>query len=266
MPNDQYILIKKRCMNSDISDILQNWDYDPEHNIRVLNAPDGRLILQVRQPLGIEQYEMDGRPDGSRPFGHETYLSMIEERFSRCRADGASVESLSLNAEDFQRLQNESILFYYRYLVLFQLNDFERVARDTDHNIRLCRLLESYCHDEDQRNSILQFRPYIIRMNSMARSMLVIQQHDFHQGVTILESAIQEIEGLEMLPSPVFQFERSRSLTYLGTALEQMREKDSDPRKILEDELKRALEEENYEQAAELRDQIRNLIDKGQSA
>jgi len=191
---------------------------------------------------------------------------MIEERVEKLREDAPRDFEYVLEPEDFQRLQNESILFYYRYLVLFQLNDFERVARDTDHNIRLCRLLEAHCQDMDSRNSILQFRPYIIRMNSMARSMIAVQKNAFHLGVTILESAISEIESLEMLPSPVFQFERSRSVTYLRTALEQMKEKDSNPAKILEEELKRALDEENYEQAAELRDQIRNLIDKGQSA
>ena len=253
-------------MMQDIRALLQDWEYDSDSNIRVLNAIDGRMILQVRLPLGIEQYEMDGRPDGQRPFGQETFLSVIEERLAVWRQEHDDDSGFSIDHEDFVRLQSESILFYYRYLVLFQLNDFERVTRDTEHNIRMCRLLEFYCRDEDERNSVLQFRPYIIRMNSMARSMLAVQKNDAHGGVGILESAIREIELLEMLPSPVFQFERSRSVSYLTTALEQMREKDANPQKILEDELSRALDEENYEHAAELRDQIRNLIDKAQSA
>lgn len=249
-------------MGNDITDLLQDWDYDPEHSVRVLRAADGRLLIQVRQPMGIEQYEMDGRPDGSRPFGHDSYLAMIEERLERL---GPAAE-FWLSGEEIRRLRNESLLFYYRYIVLFQLNDFERVARDTGHNLRLCALIQRHCRDEEERQSVLQYQPYIIRMNAMARCILAVQEGDRPAGAAILGQALRDIEALEPIPLPAFQFERSRAQSYIGNALEQLAGECFEPLLAMETELGKALDEENYEQAAELRDQIRNLIDKGQSA
>jgi len=40
---------------------------------------DGREVMQVRLPLGIEQYELDGRPDGKRP--HHT-ASLLDHQLA----------------------------------------------------------------------------------------------------------------------------------------------------------------------------------------
>src|ERR1039458_6289926 len=60
--------------SADLRRILKAWPYDPEHDARIICGEDGREVLQVRTPLGLEQYEMDGRPDGLRPHGMESAL------------------------------------------------------------------------------------------------------------------------------------------------------------------------------------------------
>jgi excinuclease UvrABC helicase subunit UvrB len=75
----------------------------------------------------------------------------------------------------------------------------------------------------------------------------------------ILESAIEEIEKMPAIDTPAFQFERIRSLNYLRSTLKQVLEKKVSPLDRLKQELDAALEEENYERAAELRDRIRAL-------
>ena len=167
---------------------------------------------------------------------------------------------------EFLKLQNESVLYYYRYMLLFQMNDFDRVVRDTAHNLRVSELVDKYYPDEEGRQSVLQFRPYIIRMNAMARSMQSLQQNDFGACVTILDGAISTIESLDPVPSPAFQYERSRSITYLRTAREQLANQTPDEQKKLEEELANAVRDEDYEHAAQLRDEIRRLIDKAKTA
>jgi len=66
--------------DSDLTGLLRSWKYDQHNNMRQISTTDGRAVIQVRLPLGIEQYEMDGRPDGQRPQNHETYLAYLEER------------------------------------------------------------------------------------------------------------------------------------------------------------------------------------------
>ena len=40
-------------MSADITDILREWDFDSDNQIRIIQAEDGRQVLQVRQPMGI---------------------------------------------------------------------------------------------------------------------------------------------------------------------------------------------------------------------
>lgn len=246
-------------MSNDITSILRNWDYDPDHTTRILVADDGRSILQVRLPLGIEQYELDGRPDGARPMGHESAVDAMQAKVAAFVEQHGGDEGFVLTHEDCVLLQNEGVLYYYRYLLLFQMNDFERVARDTEHNLQLCGLLENYCEGEEDRNSVLQFKPYILRMNAMARAMTAVRKGSPATGKQILQRSIAEIESLQEIDSPAFQFERIRSVNYLKSALKQITEHHAGPEQKLEEELKKAVEREDYERAAEIRDKLKEM-------
>ena len=63
-------------MHRDIDRLLRDWD--AQHGVtqaRLIDARNGRTVLQVRLDLGILQLEIDGRPDGtvrtaSRPISN----------------------------------------------------------------------------------------------------------------------------------------------------------------------------------------------------
>lgn len=245
-------------MGSDITDLLDDWPYDSEQTMRMVVARDGRTVLQVRLPMGIEQYELDGRPDGVRPYGKETVVAELQDRLTEYAGTRGSSDGFELTTEDCSEIQEEAVLFYHRYLLLFQLNDFRRVERDTEHNLQICHLLENFCDDDEERIAVLQFRPYILRMNAMARSMQRLNESDTGQARHILESAIVQIRDLHEIDTPAFQFERVRSINYLKAALEQVREHPIDPVDALRARLDEAVEAEDYERAAQLRDQIRD--------
>ncbi|MEC9352291.1 MAG: DNA helicase UvrBC, partial [Planctomycetota bacterium] len=59
---------------TDISKILQDWKYGDDDHVRRVTTASGDEVLQVRLPLGIEQYELEGRPDGLRPQGEESWF------------------------------------------------------------------------------------------------------------------------------------------------------------------------------------------------
>jgi len=245
-------------MSTDITRLLEDWPYDEENAMRVIIADDGRNVLQVRQPLGIEQYELDGRPDGVRAGEYETVVEVVEHRLAEYQTAHGTDDGFELGADDSNDLENEGILFYYRYLLLFQLNDFERVIRDTRHNLRICDLLEKYAEKEDAE-AVLQFKPYIYRMHSVSKAMDSVQKHQNAQARTILEEAIEAIESMKEIDTPAFEFERVRSVNYLRSALEQIDDSPDDPVDRLKKELAAAIQNENYERAAELRDHIREL-------
>jgi excinuclease UvrABC nuclease subunit len=245
-------------MSTDISRLLEEWPYDDENNIRVITADDGRSVLQVRQPLGIEQYELDGRPDGIRPDDYESFVDIVEHRLAEFETTHGTDSGFELTEDESSELESEGILFYYRYLLLFQLNEFERVIRDTKHNLRICDLLERYAEQADAE-AVLQFKPYIYRMHSVSRAMDSVQRHQNEEARAILEEAIETIESMTEIDTPAFEFERVRSVNYLRSALEQIDNTPDDPVARLKKELAAAVQQEDYERAAQLRDHIREL-------
>ena len=249
-------------MDYDISGILNNWEYDPEDSIRIIRASDGRDVLQVRQPLGVEQYEMDGRPDGERPYGKDTYLDVYLERIAQFKEDSDSDEGFFIQYEDFLKLQNEGILFYYRYLILFQIGDFRRTVRDTEHNLKLCEIIEKYVEDVSVKKEILQYKPYILRINAIARAMISLKKELKIVAAKIIESAIEIIQKMPEIDTTAFQFEKIRSLHSLKATLKQIKKRKTSEVDRLELELERAVESEDYERAAELRDKIEELKNK----
>lgn len=248
-------------MNRDISDVLKDWEFDPENSVRIIAGEDGREIMQVRLPLGLEQYELDGRPDGTRPFGRDTVLEEIKRRVSEFNAEHGEDEGFSIDHDDFLMLQNEGIIFYYRYLLLFHLQDYRRTARDTAHNLELCSIVERYCTNQEDRASLLQYKPYILRVNALSRAMVQLEKNRKDQAVQIMETAISMIECLDPVATEEFKVERKRALTHLQEMKTQVQNQNMTEKETLESELEEAVQDEDYERAAELRDRISELED-----
>ena len=246
-------------MSHDITRILHEWDYDPENLVRIIKADDGREVLQVRQPLGIEQYELQGRPDGLRPEGKESFLELYIEKLRNYKEEHQGDDGFQIDHDDFLRLQSEGIIYYYRYLILFQISDFERTATDTDHNLRLCDLVEKYAAKEKDKKEILQYRPYILRINAISKAMTSLNQQLKTAATEIIESAIDVIKKMPNIDTPAFQFEKIRSINSLRATLKQIQEQRISPLDKLRGELDEAVDQEDYERAAQLRDRIRDL-------
>src|SRR5258706_14308555 len=113
----------------DLREALKEWPFDPENDARVIRGKNGREILQVRTPLGIEQMEMDGRPDGVRPHGMESALEFHLMLLETAKVAGQGAD-FGLDAEACAELFNEGTLYYFRYVRLFQLRDWARTIRD----------------------------------------------------------------------------------------------------------------------------------------
>lgn len=243
----------------DLRSILQAWPYDPENDARIVVGEDGRDILQVRTPLGIEQYEMDGRPDGQRPYGLETALEYFIAKLEKFRQEGRE-EKFRLNAQECSELFNEGTLFYFRYVRLFQLRDWNRTVRDTARNLRAFDFVHTHARREDDRDFLERWRPYILRVNASARAMLALDREAYEQATKVIETAIGQIEGLEELDDDTFRLEREHSLIGLRELLSQV-EKNRPLTELeqLETRLKRAIQRQEFELAATLRDQIRDL-------
>jgi len=246
----------------DLREVLKNWPYDSDNDVRRITV-NGREVLQVRLPLGIEQYEMEGRPDGERPYGKESVLAHHLERLAEAERAGTASD-FELNSDDCAELFNEGTLYYYRYLHLFQVKDWQGTLRDTSRNLQLFDLVHRYAGDEEDQFYLEQWRPYLLRMNVVAAAMLELEQGHYEQALKTVQTGIAAIEALEDLEDETFDFERERSVSALKDMVTQIEEsKPVSELEHLERELRHAIEHQHFERAADLRDRIRALRSTG---
>ena len=245
--------------SADLRRILKSWPYDPEKEARIVPGDDGRGILQVRTPLGIEQYQLDGRPDGARPHGKESALEHQLEQLQKAQAEGREAE-FDLGPRECGELFSEGTLYYFRYVRLFQLKDWARTVRDTARNLRAFDLAHHYARREEDQQFLEKWRPYILRVNASAAAMLEVDHDRYDQALKVIEAAVARIQALPELEDETFLFERNRSLSGLNEMSAQIQKnRPLSGLEQLEHQLRRAINRQEFERAAQLRDRIRAL-------
>ena len=247
-------------MSVDIGAVLQDWPYDPAQNVRKVVGDEGRPKLQVRLPLGIEQYELTGRPDGQRPENEESYFHFHRQRLAGHVAAGKAASDFMLGEDDCAKLREEAILYYFRYLLCFQIGEYANVERDTERNMEVFRFVDMYAERDEDRTALSQYWPYIIRIHAMARAISCAQDGRPERASRLLRDAVQQINALDELENQVFALEKMRSLGVLQEMLEQMESKEPPSEtELVRGRLMAAIESENYERAAQLRDLLRSM-------
>src|ERR1700734_1414394 len=114
----------------DIDQILRSWPYEPgEVSARLIRGSDGREVLQMRVEMGILQLEVDGRPDGTKPGGNETYFDQLVDEALK---EG---ESFELDSQQCAAADREFLQFYHRRICWLALREFRRAVRDADHTL-----------------------------------------------------------------------------------------------------------------------------------
>jgi hypothetical protein len=270
-------------MKIDITQVLKAWPYNPQHKIRIVKAQDDRKVIQLRLPLGIEQYELDGRPDGARPYGSGSALEEFEHRAREYADTHLCGDGFTISHEEYLELRGEAAQYYSRYLLLFQSGEFAKALRDALHNMRICSFVEKHVSSDRDQAVFSQYKPYIIWIYTISRLMLLLQAQDLRHAQLLLQEAIAEINNLASIDTPAFQHEKERSLRHLESALQQIDFRDEgsssaqkDPEaevanqtsspyhymeagsiQRLQEELKKAIYEEDYEKAALIRDRLR---------
>jgi hypothetical protein len=250
-------------MSKDISSIVSGWPYDADEvRARWIQAVDGTRKVQLRLDLGVFQMELEGRPDGTQPKGFASLLDYYIETEMR---SPNHVLSGRLEFEACSELQQEVMQYYYRIMAFHALGDFPGVIRDSDHNLDLIDIVSEYAEDDEVAWQFMQLYPYMRMMNIRARTEMNLQQNRFVEAESAVREAIGDLEnffaenyepknedGSPVPPPP--ELESMREL------LEQIRRRR--PRseaETLQEELARAVELENYEKAAFLRDQLKAI-------
>lgn len=250
-------------MSSDISSALDKWPFEPgKILVRKFKGRDGFEKIQLRVDLGILQMNVDGRPDGKRPFGHESLFDHFVHRLEhhRTQRDGDNVAS-KLSGEDCSRLQQEAIQYHHRYICFLELGDFDRVLRDTERNLTLFDFAQDHAESHETAWPLQQFRPQLLLMQTRAKGTLALQQMKFHEAISTIEEGMDAIRTFFHSHARTDLLPQNPELLSLEAWLAEVHSKRPlSRREQLERALDDAIQNEDYERAAEVRDALRQLL------
>jgi hypothetical protein len=264
-------------VSPDIDPILQDWPYRPnEVTVRTVKCPDGKCKIQLRLDLGLLQMELDGRPDGRRIHDCDSWLEYHERRQREHDAANPDGKPYLLEPEDCAELQREGVQYYHRYISLWHLERYELCARDTLRNLRLFAFVRGHARDDRDKLQFDQWRPYVTMMHARAVATPLVQLEQWDAAAGVLDAGIR---GIERFLEEYNQTERASQVGELRFLQQWKNEiiaqRDSavsavstdmpaeakviDPVAECREQLKQAIVDERYEEAARLRDKLEQL-------
>jgi hypothetical protein len=249
-------------MRRDIDDALSGWEYDPEPGTvvaRQVRAKDGRWVIQVRQELGLIQMEVEGRPDGVRPHGFPTYLEYLRYRAKRSRRK-SSGGGWVMDEEQQREADREFVQYHHRRMAWLALHRYERMLADAEHTLSLLDFVTKHCDDAEYVDAHERFRGLVVFHRTQAGVALALEGHRPEEAIDAMRRGMAEIEEHEEGWRAAHDGEVE---TPNDALLEQLRQIEQEVRgrfdvpKTLREQLDEAIELEDYERAAKLRDRMR---------
>jgi hypothetical protein len=239
----------------DLRRVLDGWEFNPGNvTVRQIIGDDGEPKVQLRLDLGLLQMELDGRPDGQHPHGLESHFEHFQTLAAKKPGD------FLLREEDCATLQQEAVQYYHRYLALFHLEDWTRVIRDTSRNLALFDFVEEHTDDPSLSHMFQQFSPYVLMMRARAKANLALSRQQALEALREAEGGVEAIRDFFEQRGHAEMAEQSQEIHFLENWIKELRaSKPLSERDRLERALAEAIEQENYEKAATLRDTLRAL-------
>jgi hypothetical protein len=249
-------------MDFDISHLLAQWDYQPgQVVVRRFQGKDGKDKIQLRVDLGLLQMNAEGRPDGKRPFGHNSLLEYYQARlYKHVAAHDGSDEGFKLKPEDCAKLQLEALQYHHRYICLLELQDFAGVIRDAERNLTVFDFVDKHAESPELAWALRQFQPQLLLILTRARGAQALKSEDYNLGIQLVQEGLEQIKAFYRETAGNEAAEQSGEILSLQDWLEEIRGKRPlSRRERLERALHEAVKSEDYERAAKVRDQLRNL-------
>lgn len=234
-----------------ISDILQGWNYDSQSiRARIVAGQDGEAdVLQMRVEMGLIQMAVDGRPDGIRPEGFATYLDyLLQEEISQ----GNEWE---LNDEQCMEVDREFMQFYQRRISWLSIKEYQQVVRDADHTLALMDFCKRHSPEDGWTIVHEQYRPFVLFHRTQAAAYHQLNESTPQAAIECINDGLNTIRSIFESHDLEEHFDEDELVSQLRDIRESLRDEYS-VGKTLHEQLADAIASEQYERAAEIRDQL----------
>lgn len=245
----------------DLQQTLQDWPYEPDKiSVRKILGADDGVRIQMRVELGILQMEADGRPDGARPFGASSVLEHHQQRLAKHQERNGTTLGFGLTRAECQSLRVEASLYYRRYIAYFVLEEFENVLRDTQHSLGIFDMCHEHAIDPEDRMALEEFRPYVLMMHARAQAYHAMEDGEPASALAHVNRGILDIKAHFERQGRADASASSEEIKILRTLAGELRGRlPSDSVMVTRKALRNAIEQERFEEAARLRDELKDL-------
>jgi hypothetical protein len=241
-------------MTQDIDSALEGWDFKAGMvQARLVQARDGRQVIQMRVDLGMLQMETTGRPDGSRPHGQDTYFDYLKQQ---ARMATRAKQPFVLSEEQCQDADREFVQYYHRRICWLALRNYGRAVDDADHTLRFMDFVRDHSPGEEFTQAHERYRGFVVFHRTQAAAAASAEGND-------PEKAIDEIrDGLEKMRAFFASLDLEEQMEEDGM-VQQLRRMEQSLRSMhnieatLREQLETAVANEEYERAAQLRDALK---------
>ena len=234
----------------DIDRILRDWPYEPgEVMARRVKASDGREVLQMRVEMGVLQLEVADRPDGARPGGQQTYFDFL---LAEALDEG---ESFELTEEQCEEADREFVQFYHRRICWLAMREFRLAAKDAEHSLNFMDFVRAHSPDEQWTLSHEQYRPFVLFHRVQSGALAELEEKGPEAAILEISDGLRRFQDMFLDYDAEDRYDEDELVHRLVELRESLRER-FDVGKTLAEQLAEAIEAEEYEKAAQLRDQM----------
>lgn len=225
--------------------MLSEWPHLPSKVLaRVVSSENGLEKLQVRVELGILQMEASGHPEGST----SVYEAM----------EG---NSEALDQSTCLALQREAALYGYRAFILSVLDRHAGVVKDMTRNLAVMSMIIRLGNSERDRARARSLTVQFLMIQARSRAAFAASRGDFGLARRTLDSDMDEIReslrqagrGDDPENTPEIQLLKGMRDMFVPRLPASQRQE-------MEERLAAAIDVENYELAAILRNELRQLF------
>jgi hypothetical protein len=244
-------------MKQDIDDILNNWPHKPGvAQARLIQTRDGRQVLQLRVDLGVLQLETTGRPDGEQPHGHATYFDYLKEQ---ARLSRKNQQNFALTEEQCQDTDREFLQFYHRRMCWLALRQYASAIRDADHTLAFMDFVKNHSPTEEYLHAHEQYRGFVLFQRTQAAAALEVENDQPERAVGAIHAGLATLREFFASYGREDEFDEDGMVHHLRHIESTLRQK-YEIGATLEEQLQQAIDAEDYERAAKLRDELKRRV------
>jgi hypothetical protein len=243
--------LRKVAMSSSkgLDEILRDWEFDPHSlSVRLVKGEDGRDVIQMRVDLGILQMETQGRPDGQQLDGFSTFL---DQMLSIEQGD----EDFLMDEDQCFEADREFVQYYHRRISWLRLQHYHRAVEDADHTLALMDVCRDHSPDEEWTMSHEQYRPFVLFHRTQAAALAALDESDAEHAIAEINLGLDLMREVFVEHEAEDEFDEDEMVQLLTKLRDSLREEYAiGP--SLQERLADAVKSEQYELAAQLRDEL----------